>query len=944
MSAINQMFMGVFSALSANLNRLANKWYPRYNREIVSTGQVRWVNDRAWRFPGGNGVMTSTDGLKWDVMVPVPELEIPGNIGFNDVAYGAGLYVMVGGLFPATGGTALIVTSPDGITWTKRTNTLAGALSSIAWSPTLNLFLAVGGTRTMTSSDGINWTLSPTALLTSLTKVVWGGDKFAAINSNGTASVAYRSINGTTFTASNSIGSQPTDIDYSPTLGMWAVSKSLSGTAFVSTSTDLISWTGRNITGATTATGQGITWSGDRFVVTANGSGPATSTDGVTWTVQNTNLTQLGKMCGGPSNMIIAATHSDKGVTASFNNGVSWATSNTEIASVIGQFKSRYSTVTSFAFDGSRYWASCANDYSTVHYSYDNKTWYTTNLRAAGFTSSISFVVYAASAPTPYWIAAGTNGSNVGHVFSSFNADSWTLRSGTNTARGTIWISGATNGTRTVIVNNSGVITYTDDGVNFLAATGVPAGGWRSVVFANGKFVTIGGAAAAYSVDGAAWTSATTSFTVGGSLTSYKLIHNGTQFIAVGTGTASVNTKVSTDGITWANGPLAPWGTATVSSLVFNGSVYVVKTDSNTNTVYVGAALSSMNLVELPSQLISAGLLTNGGLVANGPEITLQSGFNSIQLSSTDNGATWKSAKTAEQVGAGSFSTTNQLTMLDGELVFMRSHVGVGYPVFSKFDPITDTFTNYTVGTGNLAVYSIIKAGSTYVAGIGNTTTSGQIFTSPDLKTWTSRLSVAGVPRTLACNNDGSVIVAGFNTGGPTTTAIPMRYSTDGGVTWNTIANDMNCTKIIWDGTQFIVVGTMYTTQAIGQIRTSPDGINWTGRWASVSEYFSDIAYGNGIYIATDGSNTTKTKFYVSTDSINWTAQGPQASNVFSIAYGGGRFWAVGNTGIAYSTTNGTVYSTVTMSQTVLYSTAWDGVDSFWALNARGNMYQYDTQ
>lgn len=947
MSALNQMFVGLFSAAGAvvsGLTKIVNKWYPLYNRD-VSTGQVRWVNGKAWRFGSGAGVMTSADGLVWETVVPAPELGIPGNIGFTDIAYGAGLYVMVGGLFNST---ALIVTSSDGVTWTRRTNTNTNGLTSIAWSPTLNLFLAVGNTSTMTSSDGISWTVSGTTLgTTGLTKVVWGGTQFAVINSNGSSSLVYRSSNGTSFLSATPTAFQPFDIDYSPTLGLWAVARQSANTAFVATSPDLITWTARSITGAVAASGTGVVWSGNRFIVTANGSGPASSADGITWTTQNTNATQIGKMCAAPNNVVIASTYSDKGSAVTYNNGVSWATNLTEIAMVQGQYRSRYTTVNSFVYAGGRYWVSLgsASDYGSLHYSYDKNTWYSTNLRTSAANASNYCVAYAGSAATPYWVVGGTNGSSVGQVFSSTDGDSWTLRSNSATAKGSAWLSSATNGTRVVLVNTAGAVTYTDDGVNFTAAT-IPTGAaaLRSVVYANGRFVVIGSNAAIYSADGAAWTNASASY---GSFAGYKLIHDGSQFVAVGGGTVTVNTKISADGITWSTGPVAAWGNSTVSSLTHNGSVYVAAVDASFNKVYVGSALASMSLVTLPVTIVTAGATGGGSLVSVGSEITLQSNSNAVLLTSTNNGAAWTVAPTAEQMGAGAFSiAANQLTLLDGAVTYMKSHTGIGYPLFAKLNQDTNTFTNYSVGTSALTVYSVIKSGSTYIAGIGNTTTTGQIYTSTDLSSWTSRLSVSGAARTIASNTTGSVLVAGFHTGSTSTAAIAMRYSTDGGTSWNTIANPMNCTKVIWDGSQFIAVGTDFVNpNVIGYIRTSTDGINWTGRYSSVTEQFTDIAYGNGVYIATCGSNSNKTHLYVSTDSINWTAQGPANVNpLFAVSYGNSVFWAVGNQGTAYTTTNGTVYSNVTLSFNSVYSLVWDGIDSFWAANNRGSLYKYTPQ
>lgn len=941
MSAINQVFIGLFGAIGAavsGLTKIVNKWYPLNTREYSTN--IRWVNGKAWWFTNSQGVATSENGIDWATIWPTVNLGIPGSISLNDVAYGNGLYVMVGG---ATGGSSLILTSPDGSTWTRRDTTNNNGLSSIAWSPTLSMFLAVstGGT-TVYSNDGVTWVAGIPLVGISMTKVIWAGNQFAILNPNGSSSKVYRSSNGTSFTANaGSIGFDVSDIDYSPTLNLWAITRASANTAYVMTSPDLNNWTARTITGAPSSSGYGVVWVGNRFIATASGAGAASSADGITWTVQNPNAMQIGRMCATPNNVVIATATSDKGTAVTYNYGVSWATSLTEIALVQGQYRSRYAVVNSFTYAGGRYWASQTGEYGVMHYSYDKKIWYSTNLRASASSAVNYCVAYAGSAATPYWVVGGTNGSSVGQVFSSTDGDSWTLRSNAATAKGSAWLSSATNGTRVVLVNNAGAVSYTDDGVNFTAAT-IPTGAsaLRSVVYVNSRFVVIGTNAAIYSADGATWTNASASY---GSFAGYKLIHDGSQFVAVGAGTATVNTKISADGITWSTGPVAPWGNSTVSSLTHNGSVYVAAVDANFNKVYVGTALTNLALVTLPAPITTAGASAGGSLVSVGSEITLQSNFNAILMTSINNGANWVIAPTAEQMGSGVFGAYNQLTLLDGAVTYMKNHSGNGYALFSTLDQDTNAFTNRVASSSSLAVYAIVKVGSTYIAGTGNTSTTGQILTSTDLTNWTIRQSASAMIRSIASNTDGSVIIAGAATGG---TAAAGRYyrSINGGTSWTAITStDINVSKVIWDGTQFVSVGT--SLQPAGLVQTSPDGVTWTNRYAGANESFTDVAYGNGIYIAVSGSSVSRPKHFVSTDSINWTGQGTtNTTGMFAIAYGNGIFWSVGSNGTTYSTTNGTVYSNVTISPSSVYSIVWDGVDSFWAATNRSTLLKYTPQ
>ncbi len=72
------------------------------------------------------------------------------------LAHSGAMYVAVGGVGAAS---ALIASSPDGVTWTDRTPGVAQALTNVKWSSLLGLFIASGyGGVITTSPDGITWT------------------------------------------------------------------------------------------------------------------------------------------------------------------------------------------------------------------------------------------------------------------------------------------------------------------------------------------------------------------------------------------------------------------------------------------------------------------------------------------------------------------------------------------------------------------------------------------------------------------------------------------------------------------------------------------------------------------------------------------------------------------------------------------------------------------
>jgi hypothetical protein len=76
-----------------------------------------------------------------------------------DVIWAEGLFVAVGRISAAGG--AAVETSPDGDTWTARTatgmTTAGDLISSVAYDPETEYFVAVGGTKIIRSADGITW-------------------------------------------------------------------------------------------------------------------------------------------------------------------------------------------------------------------------------------------------------------------------------------------------------------------------------------------------------------------------------------------------------------------------------------------------------------------------------------------------------------------------------------------------------------------------------------------------------------------------------------------------------------------------------------------------------------------------------------------------------------------------------------------------------------------
>ncbi|TGL56264.1 hypothetical protein EHQ58_16655 [Leptospira ognonensis] len=161
-------------------------------------------------------------------------------------------------------------------------------------------------------------------------------------------------------------------------------------------------------------------------------------------------------------------------------------------------------------------------------------------------------------------------------------------------------------------------------------------------------------------------------------------------------------------------------------------------------------------------------------------------------------------------------------------------------------------------------IYGIATSGGTTI-GVGR---AGLILRSTN-GTTASDISATGVsPNNLSTIAVGNgTWVAGGNLANQTSFNSSILYSTNNGTNWTASTNNkaMVVVKIIYANSMFVAVG------GSGIISTSTDGITWTIRTGEDSSFnFSDIAFGNGIFVAV-GTTSTQSSHFTSTDGITWT-------------------------------------------------------------------------
>jgi hypothetical protein len=129
---------------------------------------------------GTGGVITSRDGISWIVSTTAPINE------WTSIAWSPSL-----GLFVAVAASGVgnsVMSSPDGINWTTHA-AINNWWLAVVWSPELSIFVAVayagGPYQVMTSPDGINWTGRYASAPNSWNAVTWAASAPNGTGGNG---------------------------------------------------------------------------------------------------------------------------------------------------------------------------------------------------------------------------------------------------------------------------------------------------------------------------------------------------------------------------------------------------------------------------------------------------------------------------------------------------------------------------------------------------------------------------------------------------------------------------------------------------------------------------------------------------------------------------------------------------------------------------------------
>lgn len=577
-----------------------------WQRASLPAAASIYYNDVIWdgtQFVAvGDGVITSTDGKTWTIRY-APD---PNNV-WSAIAYANNIYLVVGqvgsGILRSTDGhswtlvssgqaaststagstlagiasdgsqfvaagynytvaadgtenqsTGIIITSPDGITWTPQSfagsdspNVFIGIGNNVAWGN--GTWVVGGGGSVYTSTDGVTWTSHDlTSYYTTgsgpdwiMTRMTFLNGKFLGVGLNGlTYSSVFSSDDGINWTEhdlaprSSSLFFGIAAIEYSS--GRYIVG----GYSGVFSSLDAVSWK-TEFTGPQTNLSACVVQGGGRFVIPGH-YGSIASNDGVTWpdALSGTDLrnTFTGKGCAVyGSGEYVAVEYGGAG-TAWSTDGKTWT------------FDYAPGIIYGIAWDGSRFvgvGTMAGAGSSQLPYAFtstDGKTWKTAGpINISGTTIQFGAGQYEGGGFTfenNTYIAWGTT-DNAAFIATSTNASAWNVVTSGLPAGMTVASVAYGNGLYVAIGNKSDrstVILTSSDGVKWTEESNVVPGtatSWSSLLWNGSQFMAgglryDGGRRGAFlsSPDGKSWTLDTTeqAFDV------YDIAWDGTQYVA----------------------------------------------------------------------------------------------------------------------------------------------------------------------------------------------------------------------------------------------------------------------------------------------------------------------------------------------------------------------------------------------------------------------------
>lgn len=601
----------------------------------------------------GNGglILTSPDAITWTKR----------SSGVSATLLGL---VHTGGQFVAVGEEGTVLTSPDGTVWTKRISSTAKTLHAVAWTGSAMVAVGEDGTA-LTSTTGSTWITRFTGTSLDLTAAVWTGTQVLAVGELG-------------ITLESSTGSAWAQASQTPTLSFTSLAwdgaqfiASTSGGTLHTSPTGAV-WTQRHASGASLAA---VFWTGSVAVATGSNGTILTSPDAITWTAQSSGSSQflLGIAKSGSTVLVVGAA----GALLTSTNTTTWADRSVVSHATLNDIAWTGLKMVAVGMDGGVLssadgvvWAvetlSTSDDLNAVvwagdklvavgqggviHTSPDGVTW-------TPRTSGTAQDLLAAAWTRDLVIAVGGNGT----ILTSPDGITWTARtSGTlEDLRSVTW-----TGAQALAVGTDGAICSSTDGITWVASTTAPFADLNAVTWSGKQFCAVGdGDVILTSPTGAVWTQRSISY--GQNL--HDVVWAGTQFVAVGT---SQLILTSTNGTSWTQRTTPSVNLPTLLGVeVFGSMLVAIGHSGDILTSGNSPALAPVVNFASTSQLVSE----NVGAVVLGVQLSFAPAVStSIALTlsgTTTSGKDFTHSSSTVTFAAGQSAKSILLTVIDDSIV-----------------------------------------------------------------------------------------------------------------------------------------------------------------------------------------------------------------------------------------------------------------------------------
>jgi hypothetical protein len=247
---------------------------------FIAVGYVNYTNPL---------VLSSTNGMHWVHR----ESGIQGPTFLSGIAFGNGVFVIT----TVDNGDSLLLTSPDGESWSQFRPERSSYLHGISYGE--GQFVAVGsGGTIMTSTDGMTWIPRQRGTIGSLSAITYGDGLFVAVGSPDGDSTILTSTNGVSWTqrlSGVSPGINPWFVGVAYGNGQFVVAgegwttnaAGWAGTNIIVTSADGVNWVQQDATNEWPAA---VSYGNGQFVAVGIYGGISTSTNGAKWIQRDSGL------------------------------------------------------------------------------------------------------------------------------------------------------------------------------------------------------------------------------------------------------------------------------------------------------------------------------------------------------------------------------------------------------------------------------------------------------------------------------------------------------------------------------------------------------------------------------------------------------------------------------------------------------------------------------